>query len=56
MSGEMRLHMAAMMKDLEMHRSMLKDAVSALETDVRADQPDSKASRSGQRSSSQAAR
>jgi hypothetical protein len=42
MSEEMRSHMAAMMKDMEMHRSMLKDAVSALEKDVRADQPDSK--------------
>jgi len=34
--------MAPMMKDMEMHRSMLKDAVSALEKDVRADQLDSK--------------
>jgi pheromone shutdown protein TraB len=42
MSEEMRSHMSAMMKDMEMHRSMLKDAVSALEKDVRADQPDSK--------------
>lgn len=42
MSEEMRSHMAAMMKDMEMHRSMLKDAVSALEKDVKADQPDSK--------------
>ncbi len=42
MSEAMRSHMAAMMKDMEMHRSMLKDAVSALEKDVRADQPDSK--------------
>ena len=42
MSEEMRSHMAAMMKDMEMPRSMLKDAVSALEKDVRADQPDSK--------------
>ena len=36
MSAEMRSHMAAMMKNMEMHRSMLKDAVSALEKDVRA--------------------
>jgi hypothetical protein len=42
MSDEMRSHMAAMMKDMEMHRSMLKDAVGALEKDVRADQLDSK--------------
>jgi hypothetical protein len=42
MSDEMRSHMTAMMKDMEMHRSMLKDAVSALEKDVRADQLDSK--------------
>ena len=42
MSEEMRAHMAPMMKDMEMHRSMLKDAVSALEKDVKADQPDSK--------------
>jgi alpha-L-fucosidase len=42
MSEEMRSHMGAMMKEMEMHRSMLKDAVSALEKDVRADQPDSK--------------
>ena len=42
MSEEMRSHMAAMMKDMEMHRSMLTDGVSALEKDVRADQPDSK--------------
>jgi len=42
MSEEMRSHMAAMMKDMETHRSMLKDAVSALEKDVKADQPDSK--------------
>jgi triacylglycerol esterase/lipase EstA (alpha/beta hydrolase family) len=42
MSAEMRSQMAAMMKDMEMHRSMLKDAVSALEADVRAEQPDSK--------------
>ena len=42
MSDEMRSHMAAMMKDMDTHRSMLKDAVSALEKDVKADQPDSK--------------
>lgn len=42
MSDEMRSRMAAMMKDMETHRSMLKDAVSVLEKDVRADQPDSK--------------
>ena len=42
MNDEMRSHMDAMMKEMEMHRSMLKDAVSALEKDVRADQPSSK--------------
>lgn len=42
MSEEMRSQMASMMKDMDMHRSMLKDAVSALEKDVRADKPDSK--------------
>ena len=42
MNDEMRTHMAAMMKDMEMHHAMLKDAVSALEKDVVADQPDSK--------------
>jgi pheromone shutdown protein TraB len=42
MSEEMRSKMAAMMKDMDMHHSMLKDAVSALEKDVKADQPDSK--------------
>jgi hypothetical protein len=42
MSEEMRTHMAAMMKDMKMHHSMLKDAVSALENDVKSDQPDSK--------------
>jgi cytochrome c556 len=42
MNEEMRSHMAAMMKNMEIHRSMLKDAVSALEKDVRAVQPDSR--------------
>jgi cytochrome c556 len=42
MSAEMRSHMATMMKDMDMHRTMLKDAVSALEKDVRTDHPDSK--------------
>ena len=42
MSAEMHSHMAVMMKDMEMNRSMLKEAVSALEKDVRADQPASK--------------
>ena len=42
MSEEMRSHMAAMMKDMETHRSMLRDAISALEKDVRADQPDAR--------------
>ena len=42
MSEEMRSHMASMMKEMDMHHSMVKDAVSALEKDVRPDQPDSK--------------
>ena len=42
MSEAMRSDMAAMMKDMDMHRSMLKDAVLALEKDVRADQLDAK--------------
>jgi len=42
MSAEMRSHMAPMMKDMEAHRAMLKDSVSSLEKDVRADQPDAK--------------
>jgi hypothetical protein len=42
MSEEMRSHMAAMMKDMEVHHSGLKAAVSALEKDVRTDQPDSR--------------
>ena len=42
MNDEMRSHMDAMMKEMEMHRSMLKDAISALEKDVRADQLSSK--------------
>jgi polyhydroxyalkanoate synthesis regulator phasin len=42
MSGEMRMKMAPMMKDMEMHHAMLRDAVSALEKDVAADQPDAK--------------
>ena len=41
-SVEMRSQMSTMMKDMDMHRTMLKDAVSALEKDVRADHPDSK--------------
>ena len=42
MSEAMRSNMAGMMKDMEMHHSMLKEAVVALEKDVRADQPDAK--------------
>jgi alpha-L-fucosidase len=42
MSDEMRTKMAEMMKTMEMHHAMLKDAVIALEKDVAADQPDSK--------------
>ena len=42
MSDAMRSDMAAMMKDMDMHRSMLKEAILALEKDVRADQLDAK--------------
>ena len=42
MSDQMRTQRASMMKSTEMHRAMLKDAVSALEKDVAADQIDSK--------------
>jgi hypothetical protein len=42
MSEEMRSHMAAMMKDMEIHHLGLKDAVSALENDVRSDHPDAR--------------
>jgi alpha-L-fucosidase len=42
MSDEMRTQMAPMMKDMEMKDAMIKDAVSALEKDVAADQLDSK--------------
>ena len=42
MSDEMRTQMAPMMKDMMMHHSMLKDAVSALEKDVAAEHPDAK--------------
>jgi hypothetical protein len=42
MNDEMRSHMAAMMKEMEAHRTMLKDAVSALEKDVKVDRPDSR--------------
>jgi hypothetical protein len=33
----MRSHMEPMMKEMDTHRAMLKDAIRALETDVRAD-------------------
>jgi hypothetical protein len=42
MSADMRTRMAAMMRDMDTHRSMLRDAVVALETDVRAAQPDAR--------------
>lgn len=42
MSEETRSRMAAMMKDMDMNCSMLKDAISALEQDVQADPPDSR--------------
>lgn len=40
-SPEMHTRMAARIKDMETHLSILKDAVSALDNDVRVDQPDS---------------
>ena len=42
MSAEMKSKMQMMMEKMEKDRSMLKDQVSALETDVQADKPDSK--------------
>lgn len=41
MSAEMKSKMQMMMEKMEKGRSMLKDQVSALETDVQADKPDS---------------
>lgn len=40
MSVEMRSHMEMMMKDMDTHRAMIKDAVGALDKDVHADQID----------------
>lgn len=42
MSAEMRSKMQMMMEKMDKDRLMLKDLVSALETDVQADNPDSK--------------
>ncbi|MDQ5847114.1 MAG: hypothetical protein M3539_17645 [Acidobacteriota bacterium] len=42
MSAEMKSKMKMMMETMEKDRSMVKDQVSALETDVLADTPDSK--------------
>lgn len=42
MSEDMRSKMSAMMTEMEMHRSKLKDAVAVLERDVKADTPDAK--------------
>lgn len=42
MSAEMKSKMQMMMEKMDKDRSMLKDQVSALETDVQADKPDSK--------------
>jgi hypothetical protein len=42
MSTEMRANMAAMMKMMDMHLSMIDDAVDVLSKDVRASQPDAK--------------
>lgn len=42
MSAEMRSKMKMMMEKMDKDRSMVKDQVSALETDVQANEPDSK--------------
>lgn len=42
MGADMQSKMKMMMEKMDKDRSMVKDQVSALETDVRADQPDSK--------------
>ena len=42
MSADMQSKMQMMMEKMDKDRSMLKDQVSALETDVQADKPDSK--------------
>ena len=42
MSAEMKAKMQMMMEKMDKDRSMVKDEVSALETDVQADKPDSK--------------
>lgn len=42
MSAEMQSKMKMMMEKMDKDRSMVKDQVSALETDVQADKPDSK--------------
>ncbi len=42
MSAEMKSKMQMMMEKMDKNRSMMKDQVSALETDVQADKPDSK--------------
>ncbi|HEU4995575.1 MAG TPA: hypothetical protein VFT29_12185 [Gemmatimonadaceae bacterium] len=42
MSDEMRSRMAAMMKEMETHQAMVREAVVALENDVRTDQLDAK--------------
>ena len=42
MSAEMKLKIQAKMEKMDKNRSMVKDQVSALETDVQADTPDSK--------------
>ena len=42
MSAEMKSKMQMMMEKMDKDRSMVKDQVSALETDVQADTPDSK--------------
>ena len=42
MSAEMRSHMEMMMKDMDTHRAMIKDAVGALDRDVQSDHIDAK--------------
>ena len=42
MSAEMKAHMQMMIEKMDTDRSMVKDQVGALETEVLADTPDSK--------------
>ena len=42
MSAEMQMNMKTMMEKMDKDRTMVKDQVAALETDVQVDKPDSK--------------